>query len=103
VDTYTLKRHVGKDGVLRIELPVGVSETDVEVIIIVQPSITRKVKGNQDGLARSHEPWTEEEQQQLLKLYHAGENVDNIAKQHQRTSGAIHSRLKKLGIDILGS
>jgi ATP-dependent DNA helicase RecQ len=79
---------------------VGVSDTDVEVIIIVQSATSHKVKNNSDGLARSHEPWTEEEEKRLLNLYHAGERVGDIAKQHRRTRGAIQSRLKKLGIDL---
>jgi hypothetical protein len=42
-------------------------------------------------------PWTEAEDQQLEKAFDAGEPVAKLARAHQRTSGAITSRLVRLG------
>jgi hypothetical protein len=42
--------------------------------------------------------WTVQEDEQLLKEYGSGLNLDEIADVHQRTTAAIWSRLNKLGI-----
>lgn len=42
-------------------------------------------------------PWTEAEDQQLAQAFDAGTPVAALAKTHQRTSGAITSRLIRLG------
>ena len=39
METHTIKRHVGDDGILKIELPVGVCNTDVEVVVVIQPVV----------------------------------------------------------------
>ena len=46
----------------------------------------------------SGKPWTEEEEKQLLEEYRAGLKVKEIAKAHERSNGAITSRLEKLGV-----
>ncbi|WP_113698814.1 SANT/Myb-like DNA-binding domain-containing protein [Nonomuraea lactucae] len=48
---------------------------------------------------RAYEPWTPDEEQQLIDLYTSGSKPAAIAKQLQRQSGAIRSRLRKLGYD----
>ncbi len=32
-----LKSHVGSDGILKLEVPVGISNTDLEVVLVVEP------------------------------------------------------------------
>ena len=41
-------------------------------------------------------PWSEDEDKQLLEEYHSGMEVVAIAKKHNRSNGAITSRIKKL-------
>ena len=35
--SHTVNTHVGKDGILKIEMPVGIANTDLEVILILNP------------------------------------------------------------------
>lgn len=42
-------------------------------------------------------PWTPEEDQRLSRAFDARKSVDDLAEAHQRTRGAIESRLAKLG------
>ena len=42
--------------------------------------------------------WTEEEDRQLEKEYHAGMSIPEMAKMHDRTKGGIRSRLRKQGL-----
>ena len=42
-------------------------------------------------------PWTEEEDQRLVAGFDAGMPVAALARTHERTTGAINSRLVKLG------
>lgn len=50
--------------------------------------------------ARAGEKWTEEESEKLLTAYNSGTPIRDIAKTHQRTSGAIRSQLQKLGLSL---
>lgn len=47
---------------------------------------------------RAYEHWTEEEDEQLRSEYRNRIPIPKIAKIHQRTEGAIYSRLNKIGI-----
>lgn len=47
---------------------------------------------------RAHEKWTEKEDNQIINEYKQGQTIPQIAISHQRKTGAIRSRLKKLGI-----
>lgn len=47
---------------------------------------------------RQGEPWTKEEDEQLSEGFKNEVKVADLAKAHQRSSGAIRSRLKKLGL-----
>ncbi len=42
MQSIKLRSHVGQDGILNLRVPVGVTETDVEVVVVVQnlPSAT---------------------------------------------------------------
>jgi DNA-directed RNA polymerase specialized sigma24 family protein len=42
--------------------------------------------------------WSREEEAQLVASFESGMSQANIARQHGRTRGAIHSRLKRLGL-----
>lgn len=42
--------------------------------------------------------WSDEEDELLVREYHGGMKISEIAKSHQRTSGAIRARLKKQGL-----
>ncbi|HET7581106.1 MAG TPA: hypothetical protein VFK33_17645 [Bacillales bacterium] len=42
-------------------------------------------------------PWSEEEEARLLEAFDSGTPINEIAAQHERTTGAIHSRLVSLG------
>jgi hypothetical protein len=44
------------------------------------------------------DPWTNKEETILVDEYKSGMSISDIAKTHNRTNGAISSRLKKLGI-----
>ncbi len=37
METIKLQTHVGSDGLLKLELPAGVTNRDVEVLVVVQP------------------------------------------------------------------
>ena len=47
---------------------------------------------------RAHEKWTEKEDNQIINEYKQGQTIPQIAVSHQRKTGAIRSRLKKLGL-----
>lgn len=55
----------------------------------------KKNEGRQLGNAGT--PWKEKENQQLVSAFDAGRTVGQLAKNHQRTEGAIRSRLLHLG------
>ena len=57
--------------------------------------------GNLDEIRRSYprayEPWTNDEEQELERLYNAGQDVEEIAAALGRQLGAIRSRLNRIG------
>lgn len=48
--------------------------------------------------ANAGKAWTEDESQRLAAAFNAGASVADLVKVHQRTTGAITSRLVKLGL-----
>ena len=40
MQTLTLHTRVGKDGILKIETPIGITNADLEVILVVNPRDT---------------------------------------------------------------
>jgi hypothetical protein len=36
VESIKVRRHVGQDGILHLDIPVGIAEQDVEVVVIYQ-------------------------------------------------------------------
>jgi hypothetical protein len=47
---------------------------------------------------RAYDYWTKEEELRLIKRYQEGASISQLAKDFQRKSGGIKSRLKKLGL-----
>ena len=39
METIKVKTHVGNDGILKLELPIGISNSDLEVVVIIAQSI----------------------------------------------------------------
>ena len=37
METIKMQSRVGKDGILRLEVPIGVANADLEVLVVVQP------------------------------------------------------------------
>lgn len=42
METIKLKTHVGSDGILKLEVPVGIYDCDCEVVVVVQPSVSHQ-------------------------------------------------------------
>jgi len=38
----TLRSHVGEDGIMHLQVPVGKTDVDLEVVVIIQPSVPAK-------------------------------------------------------------
>ena len=57
------------------------------------------IKKARETHPRAYEPWSEKEDEQLLEAWLIGTTASEIAREFGRNSGAIRSRLKKLGID----
>lgn len=47
--------------------------------------------------AEAGKPWSSEDDQTLIAEFEKGTSIKDLAQKHQRTQGAIHSRLMKLG------
>jgi hypothetical protein len=47
--SISVKSRVREDGVLRLDIPTGLSETDVEVLVVVQPSTGGKQQPENGG------------------------------------------------------
>ncbi|BAY06799.1 hypothetical protein ACOWPH_28670 (plasmid) [Anabaena sp. PCC 7938] len=37
MEKINLRSHIGKDGILTLELPVGITDTDIDVTLILKP------------------------------------------------------------------
>lgn len=37
MQSHTIHAHVGRDGILKLEMPVGIANTDLEIILILNP------------------------------------------------------------------
>jgi hypothetical protein len=46
---------------------------------------------------RAGQPWTDEEDRELVSEYEAGLSEKEMSEKHQRTTGSIRSRLMRLG------
>ena len=50
-----------------------------------------------DGPTKAGGRWTDDEDRQLTEAFDAGSSIEELAQKHERTRGAIRSRLVKLG------
>ena len=66
-------------------------------IIEALSSIEEKIKKQRDLPERVGKPWSENEDQALIKEFDSGSSIDEMVVKHQRTRGAVRSRLVKLG------
>ncbi len=53
--------------------------------------------------ARAAQPWSSEEDLRLENAYRRNEDTRKLAVAHQRTRGAIRSRLLYLGLELSGA
>jgi len=37
MQSLTLRTHVGKDGILKLKMPIGLKNTDLQVVLVIQP------------------------------------------------------------------
>jgi len=44
METKKLRSHIGKDGILQIEMPTDLKDTSVEVVVVVQPLSSEETK-----------------------------------------------------------
>ena len=65
--------------------------------------IQEKTKKRKNLPTNAGKPWTEEEQKSLIDRFGKGITINELSKEHERTPGAITSRLVKLGIIQLPS
>ena len=50
MQSVKLHSHVGRDGILKLEVPVGLSEVDLEVMVIMHPLTPAATAGKPEGL-----------------------------------------------------
>ena len=78
----------------------------VEKELKVEGAMKFTVKGGQfksvDELKKDHprafEKWTEQEQQDVVRMFKAGDSIKTIAEKLQRSFGSIKARLVRLGL-----
>jgi len=56
-----------------------------------------KHPGVNNGSANAGKSWEPDEDNQLIASFHSGMSIKDLALKHQRTNGAIQSRLIRLG------
>lgn len=60
-----------------------------------------KIKRQRDLPERVGKPWSEQEDMALIKAFDSGISLNDLVVKHQRTRGAIRTRLVRLGkIDL---
>lgn len=101
MDIHRITKKSDEDGILRIELPIGKPNAEVEIVIILQPvNQTGKTINRMQQVRKKHprayEPWTDEEEAKILELEKQGLSTKEIAEAVQRQPGAISSRLSKI-------
>jgi len=83
----------------RVQEAVG----DREINQNLGSALNSEIKKNQNEKIRQKHPrayvkWSPEEDEKLKNEYASGQQIGELAKQFQRQSSAIHSRLQKLGL-----
>jgi predicted Holliday junction resolvase-like endonuclease len=62
------------------------------------PQKAYSIKDIQETHPRAYAPWTKTEDERLRQCYKQGGTINDLAREFQRKSGGIRSRLKKLGL-----
>lgn len=58
---------------------------------------TQRTRANDDRPGKAGKPWSDAEDEQLIKAFDAGVTVRELANIHERSVGGINSRLVRLG------
>jgi len=73
-------------------------KTSIRIPVTDSSYETYKDKVIKAGNTEAYQPWTKEEDQQLIREHASGKTTKELSEIHKRTRGAIQSRLKKLGL-----
>lgn len=91
----------GKHPLTGVELPNESCYQSAKVLRALLVGIEALEKAakrkNRSLPAEAGKPWSTEEDQTLIAEFEKGTLIKDLAQKHQRTQGAIHSRLMKLG------
>lgn len=109
VDIYRFKSCADDDGILTLRVPLNAGTAEVEVVIIVHPleqqkgqtpkqrgAVPEYVAKARETSPRAFEPWTEDEERQLMEMYHAETDIRVIAQTLGRRPRAIEARVLKV-------
>lgn len=80
---------VSSETTIRVEGNISLTATGGRVV-----NLTKM----REEFPKAFEPWTEAEERELVEQFHNKVSVAEMARLHGRKSGAIRSRLKKLGL-----
>jgi hypothetical protein len=75
MQTVTLRSHVGEDGVLRLDVPTELKNTDLEVVLVLQPVLNSDV-AQPNKAAAQNIAWEKIEQ---ARQRHAGQTFSDSA------------------------
>ena len=73
-------------------------KTSIRIPVTDSSYETYKDKVIKAGNTEAYQPWTKEEDRQLIREHESGKTTKELSEIHKRTRGAIQSRLKKLGL-----
>ena len=48
MQSIKLQSHVGSDGILKLEIPLGLTDADLEVLVVVQPLVSTIATTSED-------------------------------------------------------
>jgi|SRR5690606_24705062 len=109
MDIYRFKSYADEDGLLNLRVPLNAGTGEVEVVVIVHPveppkgqkpkqrgAVPDYVAKARETSPRAFEPWTEEEERQLMEMYHAEMDIQVIAQTLGRRPRAIEARVLKV-------
>jgi DNA-binding NarL/FixJ family response regulator len=99
MQSYTLHTRISEDGILRVNLPVPMQNTEVKVTLGIEQIESKSSSAMERSKAkyrRAYQSWTEGEEQRLMQLHNAGYSTQQIAQSLHRQQSAIRSRLRKI-------
>ena len=91
-----VKERIGQHGIYHVVL---YNKSAQKFIVDNIPSV---IENHSDKTIEENQglPWTDEQQQQLVKMFRQNASINEIASALNRSCGGIRARLKKLGYDI---